>query len=1130
MKTIIAFITGLILAATAALALPTTKLAAEWHAPWHTSPKQFALVDQATGTVRIASVSNEGGVSWTHTVPTGIQGVSDVATSLHGSNGEILALTSPESNRVALLDIDTPAPFVRVLPELSGIGPSGLASLGTTETRDLLVASALNGSTAGKLEARGGLSGSANLLAERNDSRNFRRLQPMSEPGGSTAIAIFSETFGSNTRMGLVSRSGGSLTLNFRATYTLTAEFATDVRSIHQPSKNFVVVYRPGGAITNLLEIASPLTTTSDITTSSPSLPFPVTAVIPVHGGGAGPMTDGFIAIAADGSQARWMRINPAGTAYESTGPPHQFTPESGSFLSGVIPLPGIGIVALQSTSQGGPSSSYVARVWNGAAWAIADSGSIPEIPGPATAPATLLFYSDDPAADEAARLLGVQSAGAWTRRTLPSDPLPSSVIVENFVAGATGLAVGGSQPVNPTPQTNYVITNQVEPAVSIASLGPFGALFAPDLRIEPPSGNYTHSIQATAVYDDARHELMFRRDGGAWQPWQGSLPVVWSTQLQFMLRSLANGSRGPVVTRQYTIPTSALASQDSDNDGVPDYVELYYNLDPFAGADSDGDGVSDLNEILKGTHPAIPTEFPSETFDISPGGGLSIVASARNHASSEIALNQELEARSLDGSLLARAPVTTVSPSLPDGGFRGAILRSASTVPFEELVALQSPLYFNITTGVRSGREIIGFIPADPPPVFSPAYTPTGTDLATDALNWVAAATAAAATHPPANARSIIAPADTAVSILLEHLCHIALTSARPAADPPPALDAFTLFPGRDLDRSRTPLSADDRALLRAAGFDFRRALNLALLARPAMNAAANGIYQRHVAVAATTPGMILPLDALRSILRGGNVPPGYTGAVSTGNATNALNAYNQALTNTAQAFRPMETWTIEIPAVSAERGIYQKLPESQFVALLDSSGRRFALEQGLGLRPGTQFQVTGFTDTPQDGGFPTMEITSAALSFEPASSDNDADGNLLDDEWEKFFFGVTGQDPFYQPHGNGYSLLQYFLDGVDPRGGSLPAGPAVSLAPQAPVFARGDGGIYTLDFIFPAAYQSRFLFVLERSESLAPGSFTALPDAAIHSLGADELRATVPAAAATAVRGFFRIRVRLK
>ncbi|MFZ9936469.1 MAG: hypothetical protein ACO3JG_05355 [Luteolibacter sp.] len=437
----------------------------------------------------------------------------------------------------------------------------------------------------------------------------------------------------------------------------------------------------------------------------------------------------------------------------------------------------------------------------------------------------------------------------------------------------------------------------------------------------------------------------------------------------------------------------------------------------------------------------------------------------------------------------------------------------------------MHSPLYFDLIGGLRNGRELIAFFPATPPPPFEPVFTPSGTDLSVNAGGWLGAAMAAAANRPAALARSTAAPADAAVSVLLEEIVHAALASVRPGDDPPAALENFSFLPVRERDLSSAFPSADDRALLAAAGFDFRAALDLARTARAAMTAAAQGIYQRHVTGSASTPAIALPIDALRAVLRGGALPSGYTGAVTAGNLTSAQTAYAAALSQLGESFRPIATWTVEIPATPPAAGVYLRTDDATEVVLLNRDGSRFLLERGLGLQAGTRFSVTGFTDTPPAGGYPTMEITAAALAFRPLASDNDPDANLLDDEWEQFFFGETGQDPYAEPHGGGYSLLQYFLDGVDPRGGDLPAGPPANLKPQLPVMAAAGGGGYTLDFLFPAAYQGQVGFVLERSTTLAADAWSAVPGVGIAPHGGDELRVTLPPAEAPPGKAFYRV-----
>ena len=1126
MKRLIHLLAAAALAAIAAHAQSASRLPAEWHVPLRDAPEKFALADAATGTLRFATLDANGSVTWSAPVPTGLADVSDACAGLPGASGEILALCSVSANRVILVDALSAAPFPRVMPELAGIGPSGVAPIGTAPNHELLVATRANGSNDGRLETHDDLSATAAALSNSTHGTAFRRLQPLTDPVSGVSVALATGDSGVNTRIELAARNAGSHTLAFKATFTNTVDFATNVRRDDLPARLFTIAYRSGNSFAQLVEFSVPLSTASTYINNPFSLPFPVSTVIPVHGGGVGGnMNDGFLAIAADGSQAAHIRINAAGNGIDPAV--ETFTAEPGTFISGLIPVPGIGVVKLSSATPGGPSSIYHSYQWDGSDWVQVDSGTLPPLPAAGEIPATLLFYNEDPLADESARLLGVRQLASWTRRT-SADPVPADVLAEAFSSSTIGLTSAGIEPVLAPAGTNYVLTNQFEPGISIAAAGDLSGLMGPSLRIEPPSGSYDDSFQVTAEYDESRFGLLYRENGGNWNAAPENLPVAWSTTLEFTLKSGLDGSLGPIVTRDYTLPASSLADDDSDNDGVPDYVELAYGLDPFGGADSDADGVSDLDEILQGTDPgddaSVPT--PNQTAGVSPEGGIALVAVATDApATTEIDSGEDLFAFGLDGSLIARAPVANLTNPLPDGGTRGAFLQSSSPQPLDGLVAVHSPLYFDLLGGLRDGREIIAFFPVAPPPPFEPAFTPSGTDLSVNAGGWIGAAQAAAASRPAALARSIATPVDSAVAVLLEEIVHAALASVRPGDDPPAALDDFSFLPGRERDLSRGFPTAEDRALLAGAGFDFRTALDLALTARTAMTAAAQAIYQHHADNSDTAPGIALPIDALRLVLRGSPLPAEYTGAVTPGDLSAAQAAYATALSQLGQSFRPSASWTVEIPASPAGAGVYLRTSDAVEVVLLNADGSRFLLERGLGLQAGTRFNVTGFIDTAPAGPYPTMEITAAVLAFRPLASDNDQDANLLDDEWEKFFFGETGQNPYSEPHGGGYSLLQYFLDGVDPRSGDLPAGPPVNLKPQLPVFAAVGGGGYTLDFLFPADYQDQVGFVLERSVSLAPGSWVVVPGVSISPLGGDEMRVAIPPSAAPPGKAFYRV-----
>ncbi len=1117
-------------------AFPSSKLAAEWHvpsSPWAAMTHAFTLVDEGSGTARVATMAANGTVAWPHTVPTGVTDVSDVTAGIDGPSGEVLAVTSPAANRVVLVDIESTAPYARLLPPQQGIGTAGVGTFGSAGTRELLIASSQNGSVPGMFESIGNPGTDAVTGAE-IELENFhpRRLQPISTPGSPDALALFSEGLPGLTSVGLATRDGRDLVVRAGVKIAGTLEFATQVASHEHPDMTYVVGHAAGDARAHLLAFALPMQMDSNLDVFGIALPFPPSGVMPVVGGGHGPLDEGFIVISEDGTEARLMRVDASGENIEDTG--HHFDAEPGTALAGLAVIPGRGMVKLNAPAPGMPSTTYNAFQWDGNSWVETDSGAIPELDdATASSAASLLYFDAHPLLAPRARLLGVQTVRDWTSLASYPDDLPESVFRENFSSPSKGLVPTGKTQLFPPSGTQYVVTNQPEPGLSITALGALDDVLSPQLAVAPPSGTYSESFQVTATFEADHYRLRYRRDGGDWLLFHTAVPVAWTTTMQFTLEDLETGALGPIVTREYTLPAEEIADNDSNGDGVPDYVKAYFGLDPFGSADSDGDGFSDLDEILQGANPADPTDLPTDSLNISTGGGMSLVASALDPMDREIAVDEDMVARRISGNLLARAPIVDdIDPPLPDGTDRGAELQSSDNPPFRELIAISTPIYFNNDDNeARSGREIIRHVPADPPPEFSPNFTPTaGMSLEDAAQGWIAAAIAEAASHPAAAGLTMLEPVDGAVSVLLEHLVYMALDHVRPDADPAPTLGRFTFFPGRSADSARESLDAADLSLLRKAGFDFREALALASDATPDLEAAATSIYQRHVTNSATTPGMVMPIDALRVMLRGGSAPDGYVGAALPADLNAARNAYNAVLADLASAFRPFDTWAIEIPESPSSSAIYQRLSDGVEVVLLHPSGERFILDQGLGLRPGSQFTVAGFTDTAAVLGRPTMEVVSASLTFEPTASDTDEDGNLLDDEWEKFFFGATGQDAFSEPHGNGYSLLQYFLTGTDPRGGELPPGPAVDLRPQLPIFEpSGDGG-YTLDFVFPSEYRDAFAFVLERSETMEPGSFIEVPEIDVSPVGGDELRATIPEHEAPPGRAFYRIRLSLK
>jgi subtilisin family serine protease len=119
----------------------------------------------------------------------------------------------------------------------------------------------------------------------------------------------------------------------------------------------------------------------------------------------------------------------------------------------------------------------------------------------------------------------------------------------------------------------------------------------------------------------------------------------------------------------------AALGLGDSDGDGIPDWWELWHNLNPNdpsdAALDSDGDGVSNLNEYLAGTDPMDATDY----FHIA-----SISAGTNCVLSFQSALNRlyTLESR----TNLEAGSWTAVSGQIDIAGNTGLLELSQSNLP----------------------------------------------------------------------------------------------------------------------------------------------------------------------------------------------------------------------------------------------------------------------------------------------------------------------------------------------------------------------------------------------------------------------------------------------------------------
>jgi len=774
----------------------------------------------------------------------------------------------------------------------------------------------------------------------------------------------------------------------------------------------------------------------------------------------------------------------------------------------------------------------------------ILSTDTLPTFPSSNEPRATVLYYEGNPFHDESSRFKGFAELPDWTSKANPTQSLPSSLNRETFLSTSAGLGGTTVQSLNPPPDTGFVLANQYRAHISTALTKGSTAALSPTLRLTPPPGSYSAPLRIAASFDANSYGLRYRTAPAApWRDYAAPIALGYSSTLDFYLVHAATDLPGPLVTASYTFPASALGAADSDGDGVPDYVEQARGLAPDGGADSDGDGRSDLEELLSGTNPANPESFtPAAARNPAfQAVGLRVLATATDAAARRFSVGELLQAHLIDGTRLAvdQSRIGNVDTdgdgvgdleeilentrpgdpaSTPSGGAtaaytgldRVAPLRSGTLVPARWAYSLITATNFARSPEPAVSAEVAALLP--PPSYPAPAinFIPGGTNLAADAAGWLAAAQAAHANYLPEPPLLTLSPATTLRAVASESLIWRALGLTGTA----PAQTAFTVFPARAGDAARRAPTSAELERLAAEGYpvpSLIAGVESIFTSFPAQTAILDTLATRFAnaapALTPFVPGRPAPLDIWRALFRltpSDRVPPpAVAGLATTAEWTAASAAVDIFYNRLALLRRPLGVWSITVgPLDPAARNRYLRADAVQ-IELFDANRAPFSLDRGLGITPGTTFFATGYTDIIGSGGSPGMEVVTLVLGTVPLSSDSDADGNLLDDDWERFWFGTTGHATFALVPGRSHSYLSYFLSGSDPRSSAAPLGPV--LPSELPALRIGTrvGGL-ELRFAWPASYDGRLRFtVLQTNNLLQP--FTSLAPVVIRREGGD-------------------------
>jgi len=1147
-------------------AAPSTDIGQEIHVPLE-SINGFYLIDKATGAIRFITADPNDQIQATSTGNSSLTTITGATSGIMSADNETVVIASAGSNRMALLNTGTNN-ITDLFP--ADIGPQFPAYVKSDPAASdiLAIASTFNkGGDSLRLYSQP----AENFIA-RDLNKELGRiscLQPFyTAPGNARFAAGVENTTGDTQLFTIAIRAGERIRKVNSHQVTEDTLLASNVR--RQDNVLMLVGYVKGSNKLSLIPVIAPPALQEPV---EQSLPFRAASVAPADTGGDAPA--GILATSHDGRIAAHYEI----TADNKLLLVQEFRREETLPINGLVALPGKGLMVL-SGKNGQASSHFNFHSWNGSAWRSNDAGKLPGLSGADTKFATLFWFSAEPLVNPEAALLKLESNSDWSSKSA-NAPIPPKIITETYLDQESGL----SNPVLSSPSTpigaSHLLTNQYLDSISLSAMGSNSALSVPSLDVSPQSGTYNQPVNATVNADDDLYTVWYRENvfGSSWKPYTGPINVSYTSEWQFYAKGINSGIHSPIVNRSYSFDIEDITQFDSDNDSVPDFVETAQGLDPKAGADSDGDGVTDLNEIINGTDPDDENSKPAPPSSSFNGEGFMILAQAYDHAAGEATEgtpdagegnnngtpSQEEISNQADGvpitlhgltsNLLASSPVRALFQPISLAGQLAATIKVGTPVATREWVILNSPQYFDLEgpdPRVRGGREIYKVIqrPVQDPPVITPVLN--GLDIDADASAWITAATNAYNNYEQVDTITSLRPIDNTLAVLAESAIYTALGNLEVADQdalnvPRDTEDAtgrsrFTIFGNREGDVTRTALSPAMYQALLAEGLSFENllaALQSAVTSSTAIGSLGNALYSFHVAHSEPTaaeadviPLLPMPIDALRALLGSGSLPEAYNGAAPVNTIMAAATAMNAALSLLDNAYRPTATWTVEVATSTdnSQNYAYNSLTSGNPVAFFEADGYRINLDRGLGLALGMRFSVTGYTDVSGPEGHDAMELLSLNVVSVPASTNTDLDGDLLDDEWEKFFFGDTAAVSGYDTHpAHGYSYLQLYLIGHDPRDEceEAPEEPKITPAPGDLDIEQLQSGQYAISFSFPDTYFDAFDFNVEQSVDLT--QFTNLAVSGPLKTAANQYRITIGVPASSLPQNLFRLVMKL-